>query len=174
MTRKEDRLMRFRTADLALIGMIAGTYSLLTLLGGELSFGSVNFRFSNALIGLVPIFGWPAIFGISLGVFIGNAFGPSLGLPDILLSPIFSLLGLVAVYLLRKISVIAGLVTYSLIISLWVNFLLSLPPIGLPYFPTFWFTLAGVSLMVVGLAYFVYKGLMSSGVKRRARSVFPD
>ena len=75
---KSSRSRKLRTTDLALIGMIAGVYSVLTVFGGALSFGSINLRFSNALIGLVPIFGWPAVFGVALGVFFGNMLGPNL------------------------------------------------------------------------------------------------
>ena len=74
---------------------------------------------------------------------------------------------------LRKKSVLAGFAAYSVILSLWVNYLLMLY-LDLPYFPSFYVTLAGVGAMVLGLAYVVYKGLVSSGMKRRVQSVFPN
>lgn len=160
------RRRTFRTLDIVLTGMIAGTYAAITLLGGELSFGPVNLRFSNALIGLIPILGWPAVFGISLGVFLANILGPNLGPLDIFLSPIFSLIGLVAIQTLKKRSVLLGFLVYSVILSVWINYLLSLF-LTRSYFPWFYFTLAGISTIVMLLSYTVYKGLIASGIKRR-------
>ncbi len=146
--------------------MIAGIYAALTLLGGELSFGPINLRFSNALIGLVPIFGWPAVYGIALGVFIGNILGPNLGPLDIFLSPLFSFLGLVAVHKLRKQSVLLGFLAYSVILSIWVNYLLSLF-LTRSYFPWFYFTFTGITAVVMILSYAIYKGLNASGIRKR-------
>ncbi len=152
--------------------MIAGVYATLTLVEGAPAFGPINLRFSNVLIGLVPIFGWPAVFGVALGVFLGNILGPNLGPLDIFLSPLFSLLGLVLIHYLRRRSVILGLASYSIILSLWVTYMLTLY-IHLQFFPLFYYTLIGVSAMVLGLAYFLYKSLIAAGIKRRVQSVFP-
>lgn len=164
---------RFRTVDIAVAGVIASAYAVLTVLGSGISFGAINLRFANALIGLVPIFGWPAVFGISLGVFLGNLLGAPLGPLDIFLSPIFSFIGLVAMQKLRKKSVLAGLLVYSLILSLWVTYMLNFY-LGLAYFPLYYAIFAGIAIMVMGLAYFVYKALVRAGLKKRIQSVFPE
>src|SRR5579875_3827857 len=108
---------RSRGINVALIGALAGVYTVATIALGTLSYGPLNLRLSNVLIGTVPILGWPAIFGIALGVFLSNI-GSPLG-PIDLFSAAFSFIGLIAIHLLRNKSVLAGLAIYSLIISLW-------------------------------------------------------
>jgi hypothetical protein len=161
-----------RTLNLALIGMFAGVYAVATILLGTASYGlPFNLRLSNILIGVVPIVGWPAVFGISLGVFLGNIASP-LG-PIDLISSLFSLIGLSAIHILRNKSVLAGLAIYSAILSVWVNFELFVV-YHLPYFPTFYFTLGGISFVVVLLGYITYRGLIASGLKKRMEKVVKD
>lgn len=165
---------RLRTVDIAVAGVTASVYTVLTVLGSSISFGAINLRFANALIGLVPIFGWPAVYGVSLGVFLGNLLGAhALGPLDIFISPIFSFLGLVALQTLKKKSVLAGLFVYSLILSLWVTYMLNFY-LELAFFPLYYAIFAGIAAMVMGLAYFVYKALVRSGLKKRIQSVFPN
>jgi hypothetical protein len=160
---------RRRTLNLALVGMFSGVYAVATIALGTASYGlPFNLRLSNILIGVVPIVGWPAVFGIALGVFLGNIVSP-FG-PIDLISSIFSLIGLGAIQLLRKKSVLAGLAIYSVTLSLWVNFELFLV-YHLPYFPTFYFTLAGISFVVVLLCYITYRALLASGLKKRIETV---
>jgi hypothetical protein len=164
-----ERTQNRRTLSLALIGMFAGIYSVGTVALGTASYGlPFNLRLANILIGVVPVIGWPAVFGIALGVFLGNIASP-LG-PIDLISSVFSLVGLSAIQILRKKSVLAGLSLYSLILSLWVTFELYLV-YHYPYFPTFYFTFGGISFVVILLGYFTYKGLVASGLKKRIQSV---
>jgi hypothetical protein len=111
------------------------------------------------------------VFGISLGVFLGNIASP-LG-PIDLISSLFSLIGLSAIHILRNKSVLAGLAIYSAILSVWVNFELFVV-YHLPYFPTFYFTLGGISFVVVLLGYITYRGLIASGLKKRMEKVVKD
>jgi uncharacterized membrane protein len=149
--------------------MFAGVYAVATVSLGTASYGlPFNLRLSNILIGVVPIIGWPAVFGIALGVFLGNIASP-LG-PIDLISSIFSLVGLSLIQLLRKKSVLAGLTIYSSILSLWVNFELFLV-YHLPYFPTFYFTFVGITFVVLLLGYITYKALLASGLKQRIERV---
>ena len=70
----------------------------------------------------VAIFGYPAVFGLTLGQFIAN-----LGVeasPIAMLSPVVSFVGLVVIYRLRKVSVIAGCVAYIILTSAWLTYLL--------------------------------------------------
>jgi uncharacterized membrane protein len=144
--------------------MLAGIYAVATVALGSISFLQVNLRFSNVLIGIVPILGWPAVFGISLGVFMSNIFSP-LG-PIDLLSALFSLAGLISIQLLKGKSVLAGLITYSIILSIWVTFELGVVS-RIPFFPTFYGVAAGISFVVVVLGYALYRALLASGLKKR-------
>ena len=72
----------------------------------------------------VTIFGYPAVLGLTLGQFIANlGFEAS---PIAMLTPVISLIGLVIIRYSRKFSTLAGCITYIIITSLWLSFLLPL------------------------------------------------
>jgi len=114
----------------------------------------VQVRVADALTGLVPILGLPAVYGIALGVFIGNLYSP-LG-PIDLLSTLPSLLGLWMIYRLRRVSVVLGLLSYSLAVSLWVAFMLYYV-VEAPYLIAFIYVFTGVTIASVGLGYPLYR-----------------
>jgi uncharacterized membrane protein len=172
MQRKQDSnegrvahsIAKSRTRNIALIGMLAGSYAVLTMIQGPLSFINPNFRLANILISVVPILGWPAVIGISAGVFLGNITSP-LG-PIDLISALFSFVGLSAIHLLRKKTVLLGLGIYSLLLSAWVSFELELV-VHAPYFPTFYFVLAGIATITMGFGYVCYRYLTASGLGKK-------
>lgn len=149
---------------IAITGLLAGVYAAVTIALGSISYGPINLRFANLLIAVVPFVGWPGVFGISLGVFLGNISSP-LG-PIDLVSALFSLLGLAIVKVLSRRTVLGGLASYSVILSLWVSFELMVA-YGTPFFPIFYFVLAGITVVVVGFTYPLYRSLRSSGLLRR-------
>ena len=70
----------------------------------------------------VAIFGYPAVLGLTLGQFIAN-----LGVeasPVAMLSPVVSFIGLLIIYRLRKVSVLAGCIAYVILTSAWLTYLL--------------------------------------------------
>jgi hypothetical protein len=156
-----------RTVKLALSGVLAGVYAVSTIALGFVSYGPFNLRLANILIGLVPILGWPSVVGITVGVFLGNLASP-LGVIDYV-SPIFSFAGLSILYYLRNKSVIAGLFAYSLILSLWVTEELVIVRFvgSSSYWVAFVPVLGGISIVVVGFGYVLYKGLEHSGLKKK-------
>lgn len=139
--------------NLAVAIFCASSYAALVYFFAPISFLQMQVRVANALMGIVPILGMPAVYGITLGVLIGNLFSP-LG-PIDLLSPIPSFIGLLIIYRLRKRSVLLGLTIYSLIISLWVAFMLNYI-LNLPYLVTFIYVFIGVTIATVGLGYLLY------------------
>lgn len=155
---------RNEVQTIALVGILAGVYAAVTIALGSISYGPINLRFANILIAAVPIVGWPGVFGISLGVFLGNISSP-LG-PIDLISSLFTLVGLSILKLSSRRTVLGGLIAYSIILALWVSFELSFV-FNIPYFPTFYYVLAGISIVVIGLAYPLYRALRSSGLVRR-------
>lgn len=71
-------MKRTRTVSLAQAGMIAAIYTALTLLIQPLSFGAVQFRVSE-LLTVLPVY-WPsAIPGLTVGCFLSNLIGLSMG-----------------------------------------------------------------------------------------------
>jgi tetrahydromethanopterin S-methyltransferase subunit E len=79
-----------------------------------------------------------------------------------MLSVIPTFFGCLTIYYLRKVSVLAGLTVYTVIISLWVAFLLQYV-LGLPYLITFLYLLIGVGVVTIGLGYILYKTLLKFG-----------
>lgn len=146
--------------EIALGSTVAALYIILVMGLGPLSYLQIQFRAANMLLGIIPLAGMPAVFGITLGVLIGNISSP-LG-PIDMLSVIPSFLGCLSIYYLRKINVIAGLTVYTIIVSLWVAFILYYV-LGLPYLPTLFYLLIGVGTVTVGLGYVLYKALNKVG-----------
>jgi len=142
----------------ATAGTIAALYAAMVQVFHPISFLQINIRVANALLGLVPVIGWPAVLGIPIGVLIGNATSP-LG-PIDLLSFIPTLAGCYVIYLLRKrdFLVITGLLIYSAIISAWVSFMLWYV-LKLPYLLSFLYVFAGQLLSDVLLGFLLYRAL---------------
>lgn len=104
----------------------------------------------------------PAVYGLTLGVFLGNTVSP-LG-PIDLFSAVPSFIGLMIIHKLRKKSVLLGLSIYSLIISLWVALMLN-KVLGQPYWITFVYVLIGVFIATVVLGYALYQALLRLGLQ---------
>jgi len=75
------------TRNVALAALLAALYGAYVLYFGFISFGPLQFRLVDALLPLSILFGPPAIAGVTVGCFIGNALGPNLGVVDILAGP---------------------------------------------------------------------------------------
>jgi len=121
-----------------------------------ISYGPVQFRVANIIIGVVPIFGIPSVLGIALGVFIGNTISP-LG-PIDLISAAFSLAGLLIVWYLRNRSVMLGLTLYSGILGTWISTALFFV-FGLPIVVTIGWLIVGIWLATGLCGYALYKAL---------------
>jgi uncharacterized membrane protein len=145
-----------KSNDLVLAAFMAALYVGLIELFHPISFQAIQVRVANALIGTVPILGWPAIIGITLGVLIGNITSP-LGLID-LISAIPTFIGLYIIYRLRSTSVLLGLTIYTVILSLWVGFMLWYV-LNLPYIITVAYLLIGIGISTIFLGYVLYKAL---------------
>jgi hypothetical protein len=97
---------------MCITSVYASVYASLTIVLGSFSYGLVNLRVANIMLGMVPIVGWPAIVGQALGVSITASVSP-LGPADFLNAPaalFFSWL----IWRMRSLSVFLGLASYSL------------------------------------------------------------
>ncbi|WP_455282372.1 QueT transporter family protein [[Eubacterium] cellulosolvens] len=153
-------MKNLKTKNVAVSIIVSVLYVVLVYAFAPISFHQIQIRIANVLIGLVPLLGWAGIYGLTLGVLLGNLSSP-LG-PIDLLSVIPSFLGLIAVYKLRKVSIILGLQIYSTLISIWVAFMLYLV-FNLPYFVTFIYVFIGVTIATTGLGYLLYKSAIRFG-----------
>lgn len=150
-----------KTRAVVRTAVVAAAYAALTISMAPISFGAIQIRIANALIGIVPLMGMPAAIGISLGVFIGNLASP-IGPLD-LFSAVPTFTSLLILIRLRDRSVIAGLACYTAIISAWVGALLSYA-FGVPFLVTFAYLLAGIGIATVGLGYLVYQAVRRVGL----------
>jgi uncharacterized membrane protein len=166
-----------RTVTVATAAAYAAMYAVLALTFSPVSYGVINLRVANVLMGLVPLIGWPAVIGQGLGVFITNqpALGDPLGPLD-LVNVIPSIMFAWIIWRLRNKSVFLGLTLYS--VALGISVSLVLKATGNLYFGNSvgvgWAAvLAGISVFV-GIfvvtalgGYALYKALRKLGIVQR-------
>lgn len=87
--------------DIALIGLIAALYAVLTIVLSPISYLNIQFRVSEALT-VLPFVYPPSIVGLYIGCLVANIFSP-LGLPDIIFGPILTLIAGFLTYFTSKI-----------------------------------------------------------------------
>ena len=160
-----------RTQTVATAAVYAAMYAALALLFQPISYGVINLRVANVLIGLVPIIGWPGVLGQALGVFLANqpALGDSLGpidLINVIPSFVFSFL----LWKLRRASVLLGLTMYSVALGVSVSFALNFA-FGIPLAVGIPQVTAGVFIATAILGYLLYRSVKRLGVLQRR---FPD
>lgn len=158
----EEKLRR--TELLAATSVYAALYVALVFVFSPISYGQVNLRVANIIVGLIPLIGWPGILGQALGVFIANSVSP-LGPIDLLnVAPA----GVFAwtIWKLRRTSVFLGLTLYSIALGVSVSLALNYafgPPLSLeiPY------VTAGIFLATAVLGYLFYRAVKRLGVLQR-------
>jgi uncharacterized membrane protein len=151
----------------ATAAIYAAMYVALAFLFSPISYGVINFRVANVLIGLVPIIGWPAVLGQALGVFIANqpALGDPLG-PIDLINVIPSFLFSFLLWKLRNTSVFLGLTLYSVALGITVSYALSYA-FSLPLLVEIPQVTIGIFLATAVLGYIMYRSVKRLGVLQR-------
>ncbi len=155
-----------RSLVVATAAVYAATYVALVLAFGQISYGVVNLRVANVLVGLIPLIGWPAILGQALGVFLGNTvsiLGP-IDLINVIPSFAFSWV----LWKLRKRSVFLGLTLYSLALGVTVS--IALGYVGFlngPWYLGFEYVFAGIFAMTAVFGYVFYRVVERLGVLQR-------
>lgn len=104
-----------KTKRIAITAAIAAIYAVTTLCISPLSFGNVQFRFSEILV-LLALFDPLYIGGLTLGCFIANMLGPN-GIMDIIFGTLATFISVLAVYYTPKI--IRNGKTALIVASLW-------------------------------------------------------
>ena len=135
-----------------------------------LSNGPVQLRIADCLIPLAALFGWPAIAGVTVGCFFGNAYF-WLGPQDVIFGTIANLVAGTVIFLLRKrplVACVVGSLLIGVIVGsyLWIFF----PPpeiFGLQL-PVWGAMIASITIStlisVAGIGYVILKTLSSSSV----------
>ena len=156
-----------RSVVVATAAVYAAMYVVLVLAFSPISYGVINLRVANLLVGLVPLVGWPAVLGQALGVFIANqpALGDSLG-PIDLINVIPSFVLAWVVWKLRNRSVFLGLTLYSVALGISVSYALNYA-FNLPLVVEIPQVTAGIFLATAVLGYIFYKAVKRLGVLQR-------
>ena len=120
--------MKIRTKNLALIAIYAALYAALVVVLGGFSYGPIQVRIADSLLGAVPLLGLPGVLGHTFGVFIANIFSPA-GLIDLLNTiPSFAM-SFVVYYVYKSTkndyTVIGTCIAYSAVLGITVGWMLS-------------------------------------------------
>ena len=152
-----------RTLEVATASTYAALYVIITYAFSPISYGQVQLRLANVVLGLIPLIGWPSVIGQTIGVFVANI-GSPLG-PIDLLNAFPSFVFSFILWKLRNVSVILGLVLYSAALGLSVSFALYYA-FGLPLIVNIPWVTAG-NLLAGALAYLLFKAVRKIGFLQR-------
>ncbi len=159
------------TREITLAAVIAALYSALVIVLAPISFGPVQLRVADCLLPLAAPFGWPAVVGVSLGAFIGNAyFMQFTGPVDVVFGALANLSAGYLIFRLRGTllrACLAGSVAVGVIVGgyLWIYF----PPpdilgLSLPVWAGMMASITLSSVVVVAvIGYMLVQALRASG-----------
>lgn len=120
--------------DITKIAVLAALYVAIGLAIPMISFGPAQCRLSDALYPLIAVMGTPALIGLSLGHFIYNLYGYSIGVAlgwmDVILSPLIFLGAKIAILKLGYKAVPLHVIA----VALWVPYLIH-TLFGAPFWP---------------------------------------
>jgi uncharacterized membrane protein len=163
------------TRDVALAAVLAALYAAYVLLFGFVSFGPLQFRLVDALIPLSILFGPPAIAGVTIGCFIGNALGPNLGAIDIIGGPAANLLAATLAWAVTRrkfrgawtLGVGLEILVISVIVGTYVVVLAGAP--GVP-FMVGWLGFLGSEIVPIGIVGYPLLKAVDRATRRNAVS----
>jgi uncharacterized membrane protein len=170
---RSREVSRTDTREISLSAVIAALYAALVIVLAPVSFGPIQLRVADCLIPLSAILGWPAILGVSLGAFIGNAYFMHFTGPiDVVFGAVANLIAGAVIFQLRRRLLpgcVAGSFTIGVIVGgyLWIYF----PPpdimgLNLPVWLAMMVSIGLSSLIAVAIiGYLLVGALRASGVK---------
>ena len=144
------------TRNVALAALLAALYGAYVLYFGFISFGPLQFRLVDALLPLSILFGPPAIAGVTVGCFIGNALGPNLGVMDIVGGPTANFLAATLAWAITRKKVRGGwmlaialeIAVVAVIVGTYVIILAGAP--GVPFWVG-WIGFLGSEVVPIGV-----------------------
>jgi uncharacterized membrane protein len=159
---------KLQTKQIALIALYAALYAVLVNSIPGLSYGPLNLRVADAMLGAVPMLGIAGVLGHTIGVFVGNLSSP-FGLIDLLNTiPSFAM-AFVVYYVFKRTkndyTVLVTSVAYSAVLGTTVGWMLSAPfNIPLPF--SILYVFAGNLIITTLLGWPLFKILKKAGVFR--------
>ena len=165
-----------KTNEISLAVVFSSLYAVLIIVLAPISYGPVQLRVADCLIPLAALFGWPAIAGVTVGCFFGNAYfwmGPQ----DVILGTIANLIAATIIFMLRKrqfLACVVGSLPIGVIVGSYLWMFFPPPEIFGLHLPIWGAMIASITIStliaVVGLGYPILKTLSSSGVTRALKS----
>ena len=166
-----------KTNEISLAVVFSSLYAVLIIVLAPISYGPVQLRVADCLIPLAALFGWPAIAGVTVGCFLGNAYfwmGPQ----DIILGTIANLFAATIIFILRKrpfLACVTGSLPIGVIVGgyLWFFFGFGVDVFGLqlPMWSAMIISITISTLIVVaGIGYTILKTLSRYGIANAFKS----
>jgi uncharacterized membrane protein len=166
---REKMQKKIRTKNLALVAIYAALYAALVVVLGAFSYGPVQVRIADSLLGVVPLIGLAGVLGHTIGVFVANIF--STAGPIDLLNTIPSFAMSFLVYYTYKrtnndYTVIGTGIAYSVVIGTTVGWMLSYL-YSLPLLLTIGYVAIGNIIASVLIGWPLFKALKRTGLFQR-------
>ena len=168
--------------EISLTAISAALYAVLLIILAQISFGPIQLRIADCIIPLAALFGWPWIWGVTLGCFIGNLIGGMMAFgflnpTDIILGSIANLIAAYTIFRLRDhrlIGCILGSIIIGVIVGGYLWLFVPAPEMGLAYLPV-WaamiISITGSSLIAIAIIGYALLLTMSRlGISEIARS----
>ena len=165
-----------KTNEISLATVFSSLYAVLIIVLAPISYGPVQLRVADCLIPLAALFGWPAIAGVTVGCFFGNAYfwmGPQ----DVILGTIANLVAATIIFMLRKrpfFACVVGSLPIGVIVGSYLWMFFPPPEIFGLQLPIWAAMIASITIStliaVAGLGYAIFKTLSRSGVASALKS----
>ena len=150
------------------MAIYAALYAVLVNVIPGLSFGILNLRVADIMLGAVPLLGIAGVLGHTLGVFIGNIPSP-FGVIDLLNTIPSFIMAFVVYYVYRctknDYTVIVTSIAYSAVLGTTVGWMLSAPT-NVPLPLSILYVFAGNLVMSALGGWLLFKALKALGIQR--------
>jgi uncharacterized membrane protein len=157
------------TRHIVMAALIAAIYAVLTVALAPISFGVIQFRFSEILKVFV-LFDPFLAFGIGLGTFMANTFSPMVGPWELIWMPLTDMLGGFLAWglyqLIRRKTVFPSMILYAITTGLAVGLMLSFFGFGAWFIVSLPIMASEVVLLVVGapIVLYINNSLKAKGI----------
>jgi len=169
--------MKIKTNEISLAIVFSSLYAVLVVVLAPISFGPVQLRVADCLLPLAALFGWPAIAGVTVGCFLGNAY-LWLGPQDVIFGAIANLIAAIIIFTLRKrpfLACVLGSLPVGVIVGgyLWFFFGFGVDVFGLQL-PVWVAMIVSITIStliaVAGIGYAILKTLSRSSIASALKS----
>jgi uncharacterized membrane protein len=157
---------KIRTKEIAVIAIYAALYATLVVVLGAFSYGPIQVRIADSMLGVVPLLGLAGVLGHTLGVFVANIFSTA-GPLDLLNTIPSFVMSFLVFYVYKRTkndyTVIGTCIAYSAVIGTTVGWMLSYL-YGLPLLLTISYVALGNTIASVLIGWPIFKILKGAGV----------